>query len=253
MGFGVRMEHIAPPTRVTFHLFGIDGVVVALQRLYVIIGAVVVLGALWIFLRRTRFGLGAPGLRAGSGGGLSARNLDHPDRTPRDVHRRGHGGRRGRPRGAPGAHLSVHGPFGDRHRLHRHHRGRARQSGRRGGGGDPLRVRAYLRDDVLRRRRRRHRRPAADAGGAHRAADGVARRPGNGPEPADATFRAEARLHGWGFWATLAGVYAVLVVLPHLLSYSQKEVAGISGHQRPGRGELPAVDPHRASGRSHTW
>ena len=31
--------------------------------------------------------------------------------------------------------------------------------------------------------------------------------------------------HGWGFWATLAGVYAVLVVLPHLLSYSQKEVA----------------------------
>ena len=56
MGFGVRMEHIAPPTQVTFHLFGIDGVVVAVQRLYVIIGAVVVLGALWVFLRRTRFG-----------------------------------------------------------------------------------------------------------------------------------------------------------------------------------------------------
>ena len=31
--------------------------------------------------------------------------------------------------------------------------------------------------------------------------------------------------HGWGFWATLAGIYAALVVLPHLLSFSQKEVA----------------------------
>ena len=31
--------------------------------------------------------------------------------------------------------------------------------------------------------------------------------------------------HGWGFWGTLAGIYAVLVVLPHLLSFSQKEVA----------------------------
>ena len=56
MGFGVRMEHITPSTQTTFNLFGIDGVVVAVQRLYVIIGAVVVLGALWVFLRRTRFG-----------------------------------------------------------------------------------------------------------------------------------------------------------------------------------------------------
>ena len=56
MGFGVRMEHIAPPTRATFHPFGLDGVVVSLQRLYVIVGAGVVLGALWVFLRRTRFG-----------------------------------------------------------------------------------------------------------------------------------------------------------------------------------------------------
>ena len=31
--------------------------------------------------------------------------------------------------------------------------------------------------------------------------------------------------HGWRFWATLAAVYAILVVLPHLLSFSQKEVA----------------------------
>ena len=50
------MEHIAPPTRITFHPFGLDGVVVALQRLYVIVGAVLVLGGLWLFLRRTRFG-----------------------------------------------------------------------------------------------------------------------------------------------------------------------------------------------------
>lgn len=31
--------------------------------------------------------------------------------------------------------------------------------------------------------------------------------------------------HGRGFWATLSGIYAALVVLPHLLSFSQKEVA----------------------------
>ena len=31
--------------------------------------------------------------------------------------------------------------------------------------------------------------------------------------------------HGWRSWATLAGVYAALVVMPHLLSFSQKEVA----------------------------
>ena len=31
--------------------------------------------------------------------------------------------------------------------------------------------------------------------------------------------------HGWGFRATLVAVYTVLVVLPHLLSFSQKEVA----------------------------
>ena len=31
--------------------------------------------------------------------------------------------------------------------------------------------------------------------------------------------------HRFGFWAALAGVYAALLVLPHLLSFSQKEVA----------------------------
>ena len=31
--------------------------------------------------------------------------------------------------------------------------------------------------------------------------------------------------HGWGFWATLTAIYAALIVLPHVLSFSQKEVA----------------------------
>ena len=35
----------------------------------------------------------------------------------------------------------------------------------------------------------------------------------------------DRRFRGWRFWATLAGIYAVLVAMPHLLSFSQKEVA----------------------------
>ncbi len=56
LGFGVRMEHIAPPTRTIFHPFGMEGVVIPLQRLYVIAAAAALLGALWAFLRRTRLG-----------------------------------------------------------------------------------------------------------------------------------------------------------------------------------------------------
>ena len=33
------------------------------------------------------------------------------------------------------------------------------------------------------------------------------------------------RFRGWRSWATLAGIYAALVAMPHLLSFSQKEVA----------------------------
>jgi len=55
-GFGVRMEHIPPPTQITLRLPGFDGVVVPLQRLFVIVAAAVLLGALWLFLRRTRLG-----------------------------------------------------------------------------------------------------------------------------------------------------------------------------------------------------
>jgi len=56
MGFGVRMEHIPPPTQVTYQLFGLDRVVLPEQRLYVIAAAVLLLGGLWIFLRRSKLG-----------------------------------------------------------------------------------------------------------------------------------------------------------------------------------------------------
>lgn len=54
MGFGVRMEHIPPVTQeiITFS----EKVRLPVARLYVIIAAVVLLSALWYFLKRTRFG-----------------------------------------------------------------------------------------------------------------------------------------------------------------------------------------------------
>ena len=57
LGFGVRMEHIPPPTQEMLNVFGIEGVVLSVQRLYVIVATVFLLGALWIFLRRSRFGV----------------------------------------------------------------------------------------------------------------------------------------------------------------------------------------------------
>lgn len=56
MGFGVRMEHVPPPSQVTLPIFGIDGVSIPLQRVYVIIAVIVLLGLLWLFLRRTSLG-----------------------------------------------------------------------------------------------------------------------------------------------------------------------------------------------------
>ena len=58
LGFGVRMEHIPPPTQAVIAVFGTqgDGVVLPLQRLYVILATIVLLAGLWWFLRRTRFG-----------------------------------------------------------------------------------------------------------------------------------------------------------------------------------------------------
>ncbi len=54
--FGVRMEHVPPPNQVALPLFGLEGVTIPLQRLYVILAAIVLLGSLWIFLRRTKLG-----------------------------------------------------------------------------------------------------------------------------------------------------------------------------------------------------
>lgn len=54
MGFGVRMEHIPPVTQHVIEFS--DRVRLPLSRLFVIIAAVVLLSALWIFLKRTRFG-----------------------------------------------------------------------------------------------------------------------------------------------------------------------------------------------------
>jgi branched-chain amino acid transport system permease protein len=54
LGFGVQMEHVAPSTqdKIVFS----DGVVLTYQRLYVIVATVVLLTALWLFLRKSKFG-----------------------------------------------------------------------------------------------------------------------------------------------------------------------------------------------------
>lgn len=54
LGFGVRMEHIPPPTQEKIVLW--EGVILTWQRLYVILATVLLLGALWAFLRRSKFG-----------------------------------------------------------------------------------------------------------------------------------------------------------------------------------------------------
>ncbi|MEX0923018.1 MAG: branched-chain amino acid ABC transporter permease [Rhodovibrionaceae bacterium] len=55
LGFGVRSKNVNPPIQKAVG-FGIDGVSVPLQRLYVVIAAVALLVALWLFLKRSRFG-----------------------------------------------------------------------------------------------------------------------------------------------------------------------------------------------------
>ena len=54
LGFGVHMEHVSPSTQGKL-VFG-DGVVLTYQRLYVILAAILLLSALWLFLRRSKFG-----------------------------------------------------------------------------------------------------------------------------------------------------------------------------------------------------
>lgn len=55
-GFGVRMEYIPPPHQEAIPLFGRPGVTIPLQRLITIAAALLLLGGLWLFLKRTRFG-----------------------------------------------------------------------------------------------------------------------------------------------------------------------------------------------------
>lgn len=54
LGFGVRMAHIKPPTQGKFEI--LPDVVLTHQRLYVILAALVLLGALYFFLRKTKIG-----------------------------------------------------------------------------------------------------------------------------------------------------------------------------------------------------
>lgn len=54
MGFGVRMEHVPPVTQEVI-VFS-EKIRLPVQRLAVIVAAATFLGALWLFLRRTRFG-----------------------------------------------------------------------------------------------------------------------------------------------------------------------------------------------------
>lgn len=54
LGFGVRMEHVPPSTQEK--IFLTDNVVLTHQRLYVIVATVALLGGLWLFLRKSKFG-----------------------------------------------------------------------------------------------------------------------------------------------------------------------------------------------------
>ncbi|HEX6013366.1 MAG TPA: branched-chain amino acid ABC transporter permease [Geminicoccaceae bacterium] len=54
--FGIRMESVPVPFPGTVNLFGVEGVVVPWQRVLVILAAVLLLGGLWLFLKRSRLG-----------------------------------------------------------------------------------------------------------------------------------------------------------------------------------------------------
>lgn len=54
LSFGVHMEHVPPPTQEKIVFF--DGVVLTYQRLLVILATTALLGGLWLFLRKSKFG-----------------------------------------------------------------------------------------------------------------------------------------------------------------------------------------------------
>ncbi|MDE0147736.1 MAG: branched-chain amino acid ABC transporter permease [Rhodospirillaceae bacterium] len=52
-GFGRRMGHVPPPTQGKIEIFG---AILTYQRLFVIVAAILLLAALWAFLKRSKFG-----------------------------------------------------------------------------------------------------------------------------------------------------------------------------------------------------
>ena len=53
LGFGLRMQNVPAVTKERLEIFG---AVLTYERLFVIVAAIVLLGALWLFLRRSRYG-----------------------------------------------------------------------------------------------------------------------------------------------------------------------------------------------------
>jgi branched-chain amino acid transport system permease protein len=53
LGFGLRMQNVPAVTKARLEVFG---AVLTYERLFVIVAAVVLLGGLWVFLRRTKYG-----------------------------------------------------------------------------------------------------------------------------------------------------------------------------------------------------
>ena len=147
LGFGVQMEHVPPSTqgKIVFS----DGVVLTYQRLYVILATVVLLTALWLFLRKSKFGWAlracAQDREAAALQGMSI----NAHRQARHVHRRGSCRRRRRAHRSPRRADPLYGPSGHHHRLHHHHRRRRRLPGRRRARGHPLCLREYLRHHDL--------------------------------------------------------------------------------------------------------
>ena len=145
LGFGVQMEHVPLSTqgKIVFS----DGVVLTYQRLYVILTTVVLLTALWLFLRKSKFGWA---LRACAqdreAAVLQGMSINATARLAMFI---------GAALPAAGA---LTAPLSRRPRkwgtpssspLYHHHRRRRRLSGRRRACGHPLCLREYLRHHDL--------------------------------------------------------------------------------------------------------
>ena len=79
LGFGAAHAERARRVARSASIFG--GAVLTYERLLVIVVTIVLLGALWLFLRKTRFGWALRAVRAGPRGGGAAGHLHQPDRA----------------------------------------------------------------------------------------------------------------------------------------------------------------------------